>query len=157
MNERKKCFFHFIRFIASSRAIELWLCKCTAIHSQLESAQKIMAFECLYPVVIFFGAKLVIFIARLIIFQYYPTRRRFASFMSRSLTWCDVIWRQSGRSVSVYILLSWENKLSVAAARFGGIHWPAAIYFPSIFFRLRRGFIFGIECALTTKKTKCFD
>lgn len=38
-----------------------------------------------YPVVIFFGAKLVIFIARLIIFQYY-TRR---AFMSRFL--CDAI------------------------------------------------------------------
>lgn len=102
-----------------------------------------MASECLYPVVIFFGAKLVIFIAS-IDYISILLNSSFASFMSRSVR-CDM-----GGSVSVYILLSWENKLSVAAARVGsgargGIHWPAAICFSSIFFRLRLGSILALN------------
>lgn len=99
--------------------------QCTAISMawSQETSPMIMASErvsCCY----LFGAKLVIFIARLIIFQYYTRRIFYVSLFS---VFC-VIYNER---VSVYILLSWENKLSVVL---DGIHWPASICFSSIFF-----------------------
>lgn len=92
----KKCFSIFTRFIASSRANELWLCEWRSLRRLYHP---ITASEC---VVIGFEAKLVIFIARLIIIQY-----------CTECFYVSLAIHHDG-SVSAHILLSWENKLSVA-------------------------------------------
>lgn len=81
----------------------------------------IMASTCI--LLLSFRAMLVIFIARLIIFQY-NARRVFLC-----LAFCGVMHDIQRVSKRIYILLSWENKLSVVL---DGKHWPASICFSSI-------------------------